>query len=199
MTDWLLLNKEITAGIIMAIAAIWAAYIGLRKNSADKGTNNSNSIVNNNTVVVPQATTQPPSTLQYHQRHLDKDNARILFVDDDTSFQVVKILRNAGWKNVKAVKDINSLDAQNVTETHMFFIDIQGVGKALSFKDEGLGLALAIKRKYPEKKVIIYSSEPQGDRFHQAFREADDFLSKNAEPYEFQQIVDNLIKQEVGQ
>lgn len=198
MIDWMILNKEITAGIIAAIAAILAAIISLRGKDNDRRTNNSNSIVNNNTVVIPQTTALTP-VAPCSQRPLDKDTARILFVDDDTSFQVVKILRNANWKNVKAVKDINSLDAQNVTETHMFFIDIQGVGKALSFKDEGLGLALAIKRKYPEKKVVIYSSEPQGDRFHQAFREADDFLSKNAEPYEFQQIVDNLIKQEVGQ
>ena len=62
----------------------------------------------------------------------------------------------------------------------------------MGFNDEGLGLALAIKDKYPEKKVIIYSAETNGDRFHEALRKADSFLPKNADPYEFQRIVEEF-------
>src|SRR5579862_5567490 len=116
-----------------------------------------------------------------------KAKTRILFIDDQTGFAVVKILKQAGWVNTRAVRDITSLDASDVVDTHIFFVDIQGVGKALNFRDEGLGLATALKQKYPDKKVVIYSAEDSGDRFHAAFRIADDQLRKNAETYEFQQ------------
>lgn len=120
-----------------------------------------------------------------------KDSTRILFIDDDVKFKVVKILQKSGWIHAKSVKDIYSLDNHEVKDIDIFFVDIQGVGIALGFKDEGLGLALAIKKKYPDKKVIIYSAESKGERFHEALRKADTFLPKNAEPYEFLQIVEN--------
>jgi hypothetical protein len=119
---------------------------------------------------------------------------KILFVDDDTKFRVINILKNAGWKKTKIIKDISNFDSEEVQSTDIFFIDIQGVGKKLNFKDEGLGLASAIKSKYPNKKVVIYSAENRGDRFHQALRQADDFLAKNAEPFEFQQTIERLSK-----
>jgi DNA-binding NtrC family response regulator len=68
----------------------------------------------------------------------------------------------------------------------------RGVGKLLNFANEGLGLALAIKNKYPKKKVVIYSAQTSGDRFNEALRKADDFLAKNAEPYEFITVVERL-------
>jgi hypothetical protein len=79
-----------------------------------------------------------------------------------------------------------------VAEADIFFVDIQGVGVRLGFKDEGLGLAGALKDKYPEKKLVIYSAEPRGERFHTAFRKADGALEKNADPYEFQQLVEEF-------
>ena len=121
-----------------------------------------------------------------------KELTRILFVDDDSRFKVVKILQKSGWRHTKTVKDIKTLDDMDVVWADIFFIDVQGVGAALGFSDEGLGLALAIKEKYPNKKVVIYSAETKGDRFHAALRKADSFLSKNADPYEFQKIVEDL-------
>lgn len=119
-----------------------------------------------------------------------KDETRILFIDDDTKFKVAKILSKSGWVHTKLIKDAETLDISEITEAHILFIDVQGVGVAMGFNDEGLGLALAIKKKYPKKKVVIYSAETQGDRFHEALRTADNFLPKNADPYEFQKIVE---------
>jgi hypothetical protein len=121
-----------------------------------------------------------------------KDRTRILFIDDDVTFPVVKILKHAGWMHTKIVKDIRSLDDPDVQTTDIFFVDIQGVGKALQFADQGLGLARALKQKYPDKWLVIYSAEPKGDTFHQAFRIADDRISKTADPYEFQTIVETF-------
>jgi len=116
----------------------------------------------------------------------------ILFVDDDTKFKIIKILNVAGWINTKIVKDVENPDSDIVAKAHILFVDINGVGLKMQFKDEGLGLANYLKKKYPEKKVIIYSTEPNGDRFHEAFRKADDFLYKNADPIEFQEIIEQF-------
>ena len=133
-------------------------------------------------------------TKMTNQEKIDyaKKIINILFIDDDTKFKVVKILKKTGWERTKSVTDIDDLDSIDVRDTNIFFVDIQGVGKILDFKDEGLGLALALKKKYPNKKVIIYSAEPQGERFHAALRKADTCLPKNAEPYEFQQVVEEF-------
>jgi hypothetical protein len=124
-----------------------------------------------------------------------KSRTKILFIDDDPKFKVVTILKKSGWINTKSVKDIYNYDDPIVKETHIFFVDVQGVGKALDCKDEGLGLALNLKKKYPDKKVVIYSAETKGDRFHEGLRKADTFLPKNAEPYEFQEIVGQYSKE----
>lgn len=119
-------------------------------------------------------------------------NARILFIDDDKNFKVVDVLLNSGWVNTKSVRDIKDLNSLDIKDTDIFFVDIHGVGLKLCFKDEGLGLAAAIKNKYPDKKVVIYSAESKGERFHEAFKLADDSLRKDADPYEFEQIIENL-------
>jgi ActR/RegA family two-component response regulator len=119
-------------------------------------------------------------------------DTHILFIDDDVKFKVVNILRTAGWDHTTIVKDISSLGEELVMTSHIFFIDINGVGKKLGFKDEGLGLALALKTRYPEKKVVIYSADTKAERFHEAWKKADTYLAKNADPYEFQQAVEDL-------
>lgn len=121
--------------------------------------------------------------------NIKKKTCRILFIDD-SQFKVIDILKKAGWLNVKRLKDINNIDDAEVANSDIFFVDIQGVGKALNFSDEGLGLAQALKTKYPKKVVIIYSAENQGNRFHKALKSADATLSKNADPYEFQALVE---------
>lgn len=121
-----------------------------------------------------------------------KSKTKILFIDDDMKFRVVKILSSSGWINTSIIKDAKTLEEPNIIDAHILFVDIQGVGAAMGFDSEGLGLALALKEKYPKKKVVIYSAESKGDRFHDALRKADTFLAKNADPYEFQKLVEEL-------
>ncbi len=119
---------------------------------------------------------------------------KILFIDDDSKFKVVDILKRSGWQNTKSIRDVKDLNSTEIRDTDIFFVDIKGVGISLGFKDEGLGLASAIKDKYPNKKVIIYSAETKGERFHEALKKADDSLPKNADPYEFEQIIESFAK-----
>lgn len=121
-----------------------------------------------------------------------KSKTKILFIDDEVKFKVVKILQNAGWVHTQLIKDVKSLDQAEVVESKIIFVDIQGVGIELDFKEEGLGLASALKEKYPHKKIIIYSAEQKGDRFHKALRQVDDSLAKDADPYQFQSLVEEF-------
>ena len=130
--------------------------------------------------------TQPQQTLPIEEL---KKSTTILFIDDDRTFKIVDILKKMGWLNTKLIKDINSLSDHNVVAADVLFIDIQGVGKLLQEKDEGLGLALAIKRRYPTKKIVIYSAQGDGARFHEALSEADYSLPKTAEPVRFEETI----------
>ena len=107
-----------------------------------------------------------------------KASTRILFVDDDKKFKIVSLLRKTGWRNVEIISDIQRLDSESVRLADVVFLDIQGVGKALGFQDQGLGLARAIRETYPRKKIVIYSAVSGYDPFEPGFRAADDRLSK---------------------
>lgn len=120
-----------------------------------------------------------------------KSAVSVLFVDDDVKFQVVNILKRNGWSNTKIIKDVVSLEQPEVASADIFFVDIQGVGVSLGFKDQGLGLVMALRKKYPAKKIVIYSAE-NANAFHPAFGQADERISKDADPYEFMEAVERL-------
>lgn len=157
---------------------------------------NSNNNSNTNIVTVTVAPTSPASQMA---KAVDlgaardiaslKRNVRVLFIDDDKGFKTVGVLKKMGWEHTKTVTDISSLEQLVLSEAHVVFVDIQGVGKAMQYAEEGLGLAQAIKRRYPEKKVIIYSAQEEGERFHQALQEADYNLPKTAEPIRFEDTI----------
>ena len=115
----------------------------------------------------------------------------ILFIDDDKNFAVVNILKQSGWKNTKTIVDIKTLDILQIREADIIFIDINGVGKLLKLENEGLDIALMLKRKYPNKKVIIYSANRKHDNFHEAWSLCDYKLEKNALPFDFINLVEN--------
>lgn len=203
MADWIANNQEwifsgIGATIVGGIFAVLRASREKRnpEPAASSSTSSNVSTINIvNNVGAPQPNPAQGEAGQVNEEERIrriKDSTRILFVDDDDKFKVVKILRNAGWTNTTIVKDVASLHENSVVSASIFFVDIQGVGLKLGFKDEGLGLAAALKDKYPDKKLVIYSAEPRGERFHKALRKADAALEKNADPYEFQQLVDEF-------
>lgn len=120
-----------------------------------------------------------------------KQICRILFIDDG-EFDVPGILVTSGWRHTKKLSDVESLDCTEIAESHVIFIDIAGVGKRLRFTDEGLGLLTAIKKRYPVKKLVVYSAQQRGNRFHEGLSQADERLPKNADPFQFENLVENL-------
>jgi hypothetical protein len=130
------------------------------------------------------------------QRNIEdiKRITKILFIDDIKFEAIDKIISN-GWVQCSRVKDIEQLDHPEIENTHIFFVDIQGVGKKLGFSDEGLGLARALKERYPTKSVILYSSEGQRDIFDATLSIVDARIRKNADTYEFLKLVEKFAKQ----
>ena len=204
------INWYYIVAILVSITGIIIAYKNYRKKPAtngDKGSLDNNSISNkssstsNPTITITNNINSPKEKDENNSNNTTSINeekmkatTKILFVDDNhTDYKMVSILKKAGWAKTKSVKDITDLDTQIVLDSNIIFVDINGVGLTL-FEDQGLGLASALKVKYPKKKIIIYSAETSGDRFHKALRQVDDCLSKNAEPYQFINLVENLSK-----
>lgn len=123
-----------------------------------------------------------------------KHLCRILFIDDQ-KFDVPEILRTAGWQHARSIQDVDSIEDTLLADAHIVFVDISGVGRALRFSDEGLGLISAIRKKYLSKKLVVYSAQRRGDRFHEGLSAADARLPKNADPFEFQELVEDYAKQ----
>ncbi|PKB17237.1 transcriptional regulator [Flavobacterium sp. 5] len=121
-----------------------------------------------------------------------KSKFTILFIDDDKNFNIVKILKDSGWKNTSSVTDIKNLDIQAVKDADLFFIDINGVGKLMNCEFEGLDLALMLKQKYSNKKVVIYSANKNFNAFHSAWDICDFKLEKNALPLQFISLVEKF-------
>lgn len=174
----------------IGVAVIGWIIIAFTK-SKNKKTNKTNQ-TNNNVITINNGNTNhsestQPSKSKDIQR---KEDYRILFIDDNhTDFKMVSILKKAGWTNTKAIKDLTDLDDIKAREASIIFVDINGVGTQM-FEDQGLGLAAALKDKYPKKTIILYSAEPTGDRFDKKLKKVDDSLPKNAEPYEFISLIE---------
>lgn len=153
---------------------------------------NTNTNTNTNTVNINLGNDKETTNVENEEKQ--KALTRLLFIDDNyTEFKIISILKKAGWINTKAIKDVTDLDDAKVIEADIIFVDINGVGVSL-FKDQGLGLASALKQKYPTKKIILYSAETTGDRFHKALKEVDSCLPKNAEPFQFINLIESYNK-----
>ncbi|MFS1489705.1 hypothetical protein BCT96_001075 [Vibrio splendidus] len=181
-----------------AIAPQPVINVKVENHNESKAENNSNPIVEGS---IDQATSDKselksevkfPSGTTVKDEDYFKKNTTILIIDDEVQFKLPKIFRDSGWINTKLVPDVNAVNASDIVDADILFVDVQGVGKELGFKDEGLGLVAAIKTRYPNKKVIIYSVIAEGNRFHEAFNLCDGCLSKDADPYQFECLVEKF-------
>lgn len=185
---WLRSNAEwVFSGIgVSVLIAVFGFLRGRSESpSSSVATSNNHQIVNING---PAALLAKPAE---KEKPKQKSAISVLFIDDDVKFQVVNILKRNGWTNTRIIKDVTSLEQPEVASADIFFVDIQGVGVSLGFKDQGLGLVIALRKKYPSKKIVIYSAE-NANAFHAAFGQANERISKDADPYEFMEAVERL-------
>ncbi|WP_215844421.1 hypothetical protein HHS34_013525 [Acidithiobacillus montserratensis] len=191
---WILANKDwIFGGIGISFFGliIWFFHFNSRGGESDAAINNSTKVdvtVNNNTGDIVSKENQKSGAFNIDTA---KSNTHILFVDDE-NFSVLKIIKKAGWIHTRKVKDIDNIDGNDATWADIYFIDIHGVGASMEFQEEGLGLAQALKRRYPKKGLVIYSSNQDGDMFNSALNLSDANLRKNTEPHEFLRTLENI-------
>lgn len=188
--EWLSKNVEwVFSGVGVAVVA--AVLNWLRRKRASTEKSSAVAVNNHQSVTINAVPTSPLAQPAVAAKVKQKPGVSILFVDDDVKFQVVNILKRNGWTNTKIIKDVVSLEQPEVAAADIFFVDIQGVGVSLGFKDQGLGLVIALRKKYPSKKIVIYSAE-NANAFHPAFGQANERISKDADPYEFMEAVERL-------
>lgn len=119
-----------------------------------------------------------------------KDLTRILFIDDQET-DLVPALIKEGWR-VKYMDDLDSYNNTDLVDSQIVCVDIKDVGIKLNKPDEGLGLVKDIKAKYPEKKVILYSSVPNHDIFDDAIDLVDKKLFKDGQVHPFDAAITEL-------
>ncbi len=203
-------DNKIWFGPLVALLA--TGLIWLIKNSGDgkKGGASTPAITNKSDVTVTNNFTMPapiPSSTnsaaplsprddqaqQFAAAALNsKERVTILFIDDDVEFKIVSMLRKAGWKRVSIIADVDRVDHEKIRAADIIFVDVHDVGKKLGFEREGLGLMKEIKRRYKDKKVIIYSGVPLHDIFTDELDYADARLRKSAEFIEFENKIEHF-------
>lgn len=191
--NWIIENKEwLFSGIGVTIFVLLAGFFikkWKKRSNDESANNNANSTTNliNNNVNINVVENENNTVVK-----TDK-TIQVLFIDDE-KFDIIGVLKNAGWTNTKRIKDITNLDCPDLKNSNVIFVDVNGVGQQLFPKDQGIGLAEAIKKKYPQKHVVLYSA--LSHHFHKALNVVDAVLEKNADPYEFINILENYIKDE---
>ncbi len=201
--NWIIENKEwLFSGLGITIIAFVVKKLFTQNNrSEDKQTQSqSNSQTQNVTVNMAQPFVAPIKSVSEEKEDSPaltiegiKAQTNILFIDDDKEFKIVPILKKAGWKNTFFFPnaDVRDTNAERIRKAHIIFVDIIGVGKTL-YEDEGLGLVVDLKKKYPQKKVVIYSAIPEHKLFHEAIKLADDQIPKNSQPAVFVSLIETL-------
>ena len=119
----------------------------------------------------------------------DKKNVRIVFIDDvgfDDS-----VLKNLGYLDIDVKEKYEKItDYENYD---IIFCDINGIAKDIDEVYQGAALAKLIKKTYPSKIVIVFSSKDQNLGFYKFSDHVDDIIPKNLKNSEIAEIIDNYI------
>lgn len=119
----------------------------------------------------------------------DKKNVRIVIIDDEGFDD--SILKSLGYLDIEIKEKYEKLsDYENYD---IIFCDINGVAKDLDPVYQGAALAKLIKKTYPSKIVIIFSSKDQSLGFHKFADDVDGIIPKNIKNAEIAEIIDNYI------
>ena len=124
-----------------------------------------------------------------------KSQIKVLFVDDK-EFPIVDYLKSIGYVGIDYMPDIDDIDDTRVRYAHIIFLDINGVGIKLGFKNQGMGLCGALKNKYGNsKRVILYSGETLGSLFDTDAKKADDTIPKDSDYVQFTSMISDYAKE----
>lgn len=124
-------------------------------------------------------------------------NVYILFIDDEPDSEEdmkrIKSLSSYGYTNVHLIKD-GTVTSPEVVSAQFVFVDITGVGKAAGC-NEGTELAVQIKKKYGEQKIVaIYSSTETHNIQVKGLQSLDYIFGKNDDTQVYLDFIEQYAK-----
>lgn len=120
----------------------------------------------------------------------DKKNVRIVIVDDEGFDD--DVLKSLGYLDIEIKLKYEKLsDYENYD---IIFCDINGIAKEIDPVYQGAALAKQIKKTYPSKMVIIFSSKEQSLDFYKFKNDVDEIIPKNTKNSEIAEIIDKCIE-----
>ena len=112
-------------------------------------------------------------------------------VIDDQDFPPTNNLKNLGF-NIIPFKDISALE--QVKEYPVIICDIKGIGKEFGGKYEGAFVISELRKSYPDKYIISYSTSSYDLDISSFIQKSDVIASKGATIEEWSSILEKAIK-----
>jgi hypothetical protein len=113
-----------------------------------------------------------------------------IMVIDDKGFLYSDVLRKHDFR-ITEQKDITDIRA---VETYPIIVcDIRGVGRTLDAQFEGAHVLAEIKKRYPNKILIVYTGQRFDASFNKYFSLCDASITKDAESQQWIEVLDNAI------
>ena len=192
MINWIIDNKEwLLSGLGISVLASMKWIIKLFSHNKDRDKNSISNVINQTINIDNKDIVDNTENRTERKIKKSKSTVVILFIDDN-KVSFIQAMKKAGYSIVRYLKDCNNIHIQYVVDADIIFVDVNGVAMTLFPKEQGFGLAKAIKEQYPNKCVVLYSEEPQ--YFKKDYNILDSVLPKNSEPYEFIKIIDDWIQ-----
>ncbi len=119
-----------------------------------------------------------------------RQNVPIALIDDQ-DFPSYELLSTHGYR-ITCFKDVEDV---HVLESYAIILcDIKGVGKAFQSKFEGAHLISEIRKCYPHKVIIAYTSYQHDPTYNKYFAKADSVVKKDIDIDEWIEELDRAIK-----
>ncbi|HEY4354794.1 MAG TPA: response regulator [Acidobacteriaceae bacterium] len=125
-----------------------------------------------------------------------KKRARLLVIDD-IAFAYLDLFKRDGYA-IDHWRDVEDLTKLENGAYDIILLDVQGVGKAISPTEQGLGVLHHLRQVAPAQLVIAFSSSDFSLKYQDFFRLADATLPKSADYVDFKRQVDDLLRDRVS-
>lgn len=122
-----------------------------------------------------------------------RETVKIALIDDEP-FPALDRLQRNDFK-IKKFDDVS--DVSSLYEYEIILVDIDGVAMSLSEKYQGAFLIKEIRKKYPHKVIIAYSSKTFDASYNDYFREADFVFLKDLSTEQWVENLDEAISRSV--
>ena len=123
----------------------------------------------------------------YKKESIKRDKVKVCFIDDK-GFGIDSF-RTTGYINTDFKLDF--VNPNDVQAYDIVACDIDGIGGSLDQKRQGLAVAETIATAYPEKIVLIYSSNNPYDYSEDYHSVGDGFFNKNISNNDIAKTLDN--------